>query len=152
MANSFWDVVLDPGDPLRDRTGPILRSDASSLAYAANTQRQLFELSVTMGVLVRMLREAGLIDVDALRRRSEQELAKGQSVELPQPAVVPDPWQAKPSPSARAIPAGDPYRNAPQGEAMATCARCGRTVAQRLTVITTLGMICDRCEARGVPR
>jgi hypothetical protein len=43
---------------------------------------------------------------------------------------------------------GDPYRGEPRAEPMVTCAVCTRIVAERLTVITGDGVICDVCAAR----
>ena len=114
-----------------------------------STQRQIFELSVTMGVLAEMLQEAGLLDADALQSRTAAALEKAQQHTAP----LPEPWVPKPS-SAAPVTAqtGDPYRSAPIAEPTASCGRCGRVVAERLTVITEKGVICDLCAARGARR
>jgi hypothetical protein len=105
--------------------------------------QELRELSVTVRMLVDMLVDAGVIERGALQARIEAELERVRK----DPTPMPDPWAPKPPPRGPAI-SGDPYRGDPRAEPMVTCSSCTRIVAERLTVITGDGVICDVCAAR----
>jgi hypothetical protein len=106
-------------------------------------RRQIQELRATIQVLVEMLADAFLLDRELLRERVALRLEQEREESPP----MPDPWTPIPV-SKRVHVAGDPYREVPRGEPMVTCGACGRVVAERLTVITAEGVICDVCAAR----
>jgi hypothetical protein len=106
-------------------------------------RRQIQELTATVQILVDMLADAGIVDRELLRERIAARLEQ-HTEQLP---PMPDPWT--PVAKTKSIQlGGDPYRDTPRGEPMATCGACSRIVAERLTVITAEGVICDVCAAR----
>jgi hypothetical protein len=159
MTDSFWNTLFDPSyvfdrewkqrrdiNTLRDQ-GRAMADEAAAMASAeASTRRQLHELSVTMGVLVKMLAEAGGINVEQLRDRAEAELER-QRANTP---TMPDPWRDPPVATTVPVAAGDPYRSTPAAASTVKCPGCQRVVPERLTVITERGILCDICSARGV--
>jgi hypothetical protein len=159
MADSFWNTLFDPSyvfdrewkqrrdiNALREQDRAIAEEAMGTAIAEASTRRQLHELSVTMGVLVKMLAEAGGIDIERLRERAEAELER-QRANAPQ---MPDPWRAQPVAGSVPAAAGDPYRGPQSAAPTVTCPGCQRVVPERLTVITERGALCDVCSARGV--
>jgi hypothetical protein len=117
--------------------------DSKSLVGPAEQRRQIQQLTATVDVLVEMLADAFLVDRDLLRERVTLRLEQ----ERDEPQPMPDPWTPVVA-SKRVHVGGDPYRDTPRSEPMATCSACLRVVAERLTVITAEGVICDVCAAR----
>ena len=109
----------------------------------SNLQQQVRDLSATVRMLVDLLVESGVVDRAALQTRIEVELDRHRK----DPTPIPDPWAPKPATASPEL-SGDPYRGEPRAEPMVTCAVCTRIVAERLTVITGDGVICDVCAAR----
>jgi hypothetical protein len=117
--------------------------DSNSLVGLAEQRRRIEELTATVQVLVDMLADAFLLDRELLRERVAARVEQNRT----DPPPMPDPWAPIAAPK-RAHLGGDPYRDAPRGEPAVTCSACGRVVAERLTVITAEGVICDVCAAR----
>ena len=117
--------------------------DSKSLVGPAAQRRQIQELTATVQVLIEMLADAFLLDRDLLRERVALRLEQDRDE---QPAM-PDPWTPVAT-TKRPHVGGDPYREAPRGEPTVICGACNRLVAERLTVITAEGVICDVCAAR----
>jgi hypothetical protein len=117
--------------------------DSKSLVGPAAQRRQIEELKATVQVLVDMLADALLVDRELLRERVALRLEQ----ERDDPTPMPDPWLAVAATKPIHV-SGDPYRDAPRGEHTVICGVCQRVVAERLTVITAEGVICDVCAAR----
>jgi hypothetical protein len=117
--------------------------DSKTLVGPVEQRRRIEELTATVHVLIEMLADASLLDRELLRERVASRLERDRE----QPAPMPDPWTPVAA-SKRVALDGDPYRDTPRGEPMVTCGACGGVVAERLTVITAEGVICDVCAAR----
>jgi hypothetical protein len=111
-------------------------------ARLAQTQEQVFHLSMMVYVLSSMLHEAGLLDGQTLQARVDAEIAK---VRPPPPPPMVDPWAAKPASPAPAAPVGEPYRDRHETQPTVPCARCGAVVPTSQTTITENGTVCDPC-------
>ena len=79
---------------------------------------QIAELSATVSVLLKMLGEAGQVDMKVLRYRVEAELDAHRA-----PASEPEPAVTMPT--------------------EITCAKCHRKVPPQQTIMTAFGAICD---------
>jgi hypothetical protein len=117
--------------------------DSKILVGPVEQRRRIEELTATVQALVEMLADASLLDRELLRERVASRLEQNRE----QPAPMPDPWTPVAA-SKRVELGGDPYREVPRGEPTVMCGACTRMVAERLTVITAEGVICDVCAAR----
>ncbi|HUJ57245.1 MAG TPA: hypothetical protein VLX92_02080 [Kofleriaceae bacterium] len=151
MATGYWDTVFDPRfmlhrevnewndiQDLQDQTADAAAQLRQLTKIATAAHRQLYELSITTGVLVKMLAEANLLDVEVLRTRAEAELAAARA-QPPPPVVIPDPWASAPAQAA--------VQAAPPAAAPVTCPLCGKQVPANQTTITARGTVCDGCAA-----
>jgi hypothetical protein len=152
MAASFWQYLFDNEwrqrqdiESLRDRldTGSSAQAGLAASASVGALRQQIHELSATVMILVDLLAEAGALDREKLRARVEGVLENSRV----EPTPMPDPWTPAAAAAKRPEVGGDPYRDSLQAPATVVCASCGRTVPERLTVITAEGVICDACAA-----
>src|SRR5688500_4380414 len=144
MPVGFWDMFFDNDynqrsdiNELRDQLA--IATDTSHLARAAGTlSRQVQDLSLLVGMLVRMLEESGHVDGKVLRYRVEAELENMKAArEATGPMSMGD--------ALRGGSAGGGPQEAPPPVTPTMCMKCGQTVPQNRTTITATGVVCDRC-------
>lgn len=145
MPVGFWDMFFDSDYRQRADINAMRDSDVAYAAHVAadidgvraqcmQLHRQVGDLSILVGLLVRLLEESGHVDSKVLRYRVEAELellAAARAAPRPQPA--PDHIANPPEPQAPTTPT--------------TCGKCGQVVPANRTTITERGVVCDRCAA-----
>lgn len=101
--------------------------------HCMRLQRQVGDLSILVGVLVRVLEEGGQLDSKVLRYRVEAELETLAALRAGPPPSAPDHISNPPEPQAPTTPT--------------PCGKCGQVVPANRTTITERGIVCDRCAA-----
>jgi hypothetical protein len=137
MAAGFFDTLLDNEqrqrsdiNDLRDRES-LISGNLQSHAMQLDTLRgQVHELSMIVGVMIKMLDEGGQLDAKILRYRIEAEVEALKEHRQAQVTVA----------EQGAPPVAEPPPTMPT-----TCSKCGTVVPANRTVITEQGTICDRC-------
>jgi hypothetical protein len=138
----FWGTVFSPSgvwdaewkqrrdiNELNSANQTMAFEMSSTLESLAQLREHVFLISVTVGVMADMLREAGQLDPDVLRARVEARLD-----------------EARTPPERPAGPPLDaPAPNHAPASGTATCAKCGKTVLAAQTTITERGTMCDAC-------
>ena len=135
MAVGFFELMFDNDTRQREHI-TAARDQSVDLAndiHAVNTQvgalrKQVHDMSMVINVLVRILEEAGQLDLKVLRYRVEAEVENERR-------------------AARSIPHEVTPEETPPPATPTVYSRCGTTVPTHQTVITAAGTVCDRCGA-----
>lgn len=147
MPVGFWESFFDNDYRQREDIND-LRTTASDVAaglhgvatQVARLQRQVTDLSVLVGVLVKLLEETGGLDAKVLRYRVEAELEALAAARAQGPRSLGE--------TLRAGGAGDASPPEPAVPTTpTTCGKCGAVVPANQTTITEIGVVCDRCAA-----
>ena len=134
MPVGFWDRFFD--SDYRQRTDiNELRANSENVtsdleilrSQCHRMQRQISDLSVLVGVLVKVLEESGQLDAKILRYRVEAELESLAAARV-------DAKRAQAT--AKVI---------PPATTPTECGKCGQIVPANRTTITEAGVVCDRC-------
>jgi formylmethanofuran dehydrogenase subunit E len=134
MPATFWDRFFDSEyrqrtdiGALQDREDQVALDVGSQDTRIAGLERQLHELQMTLGALMKVMSEMGQLDPRAVKMRVEAELE----------AMRP------PAPAPRVVNAHPHKERVP--DVPVKCARCGATVPSSRTTIPENGTLCDQC-------
>lgn len=131
MATQLLDMQLDAGatEAALERSFAIIRAMGAQLR---EQEEESAQLGVLVGVLVKMLREQGILDESVLRHRVDAELDAIDEATRKAEAQAKAAAQAKHD--------GLPQEN---------CIRCKRRVLKTATTLTMDGAVCDDCARLG---